>query len=481
MSLRRRVLLGCLAVAAVLLVADLVLARTFRSFLLDRVDDELAQAAAAVVGGAGGVPGTMVGGPFDAVGGPFDPPGDGPGGGPGGGPRPFSEYAFGLADTDGNLLVALGGGLGHESGVPQPEAGEIRANITPAGATPQPFTFGPGGWRMVALTRGGQVVLVAAGLEGADATYARLVAILAWATAAVLVTLALVAAWVLRQGIRPLSAMAATAGAIAGGALSQRVTDADPRTEAGRLGHALNAMLARIEEAFAQRAATEARLRRFVADASHELRTPLTSIRGYADLYRQGALTDRAELDGAMRRVESEAARMGALVDDLLLLARLDQGRPLETRPVRLDELAADAVRDALAVEPDRPITLDVRPVTVEGDEARLRQAVGNLLANARVHTPPGTPVSVQVGDADGWAVVEVADSGPGLDPELAPRVFERFVRADTARTRASGGTGLGLAIVAGVVAAHGGEVGVESAPGQGASFHLRLPHRRQA
>jgi two-component system OmpR family sensor kinase len=235
-------------------------------------------------------------------------------------------------------------------------------------------------------------------------------------------------------------------------------------------------MLARIEEAFAQRAATEARLRRFVADASHELRTPLTSIRGYADLYRQGALRTRSELDEAMRRVEQEAARMGGLVDDLLLLARLDQGRPLERSPVRLDELVDDAVRDARAVEPDRPITLSARPVTVEGDEARLRQALGNLLANARVHTPPGTPVDVSVAAEDGWGLVQVADGGPGLAPEVAERVFERFYRADTARTRAGGGTGLGLAIVAGVVEAHGGTVRVESAPGEGARFSLRLP-----
>jgi signal transduction histidine kinase len=300
--------------------------------------------------------------------------------------------------------------------------------------------------------------------------------VLAWATAAVLATTALVAWWVLRQGVRPLAALAATADAVARGELSQRVADTDTRTEAGRLGRAFNGMLARIEEAFAQRAATEARLRRFAADASHELRTPLTSIRGYADLYRQGALADDVALDGAMGRIEAEAARMGGLVDDLLLLARLDQDRPLERTPLRLDELVADAVRDARAVEPDRPITLSADPATVVGDEARLRQVIGNLLANARVHTPAGTPVEVAVGAQDGWAVVEVADEGPGLDPEQAGRVFERFYRADPARTRASGGTGLGLAIVASVARAHGGAAEVDSAPGKGARFRLRLP-----
>jgi two-component system OmpR family sensor kinase len=458
MSLRRRVLLGCLAVAFVMLAADVVLAGTFRSYLLTRVDEQLVEFAGRV-GRA----------QSDRR----------PGGPPPGPARAYSEYFLGTADREGNLRA--NDSPFAEEPAPRADPGEVLANVTARGQRPRPFTAD--GWRLVAFEQPGDgpALVVGSDLGGAEATYARLLAVLGWATSAVLVTSALVAWWVLRQGIRPLAAMAVTAGAIADGALSERVSHTDDRTEAGRLGRAFNAMLARIEDAFAQRDETEARLRRFAADASHELRTPLTSIRGYADLYRQGALDDPADLDGAMRRVESEAVRMGALVDDLLLLARLDQGRPLEDQPVRLDELVDDAVRDARAVEPDRPITLRVAPVTVQGDEARLRQALGNLLTNARVHTPPGTPVDVSVAVNDGWTVVEVADAGPGLDAATARHVFERFFRADTARTRADGGTGLGLAIVAGVAQAHGGEVGLDSAPGHGARFRLRLPTSQPA
>jgi two-component system OmpR family sensor kinase len=283
----------------------------------------------------------------------------------------------------------------------------------------------------------------------------------------------------LRHGVRPLAAMTATAGAIADGALSARVTETNARTEAGRLGNALNTMLGRIEDAFRERAASEERLRTFVANASHELRTPLTSVRGYAELYRTGALSERAALDDAMRRVEREASRMGDLVEDLLLLAKLDEGRPFERRPVRLDELVSDAVRDAQAVEPNRLISFTAEPVEIVGDEATLRQAVGNLLANARAHTPADTHVEVDVCRDGSWAVIEVADHGPGMTAEVADHVFERFFRADPARSRASGGTGLGLAIVASIAQAHNGAVDVDSNPGAGARFRLRLPRHQ--
>jgi len=226
-------------------------------------------------------------------------------------------------------------------------------------------------------------------------------------------------------------------------------------------------------------------MRRFVADASHELRTPLTSIRGFAELYRQGAVTEPDQLRRVMRRVEEEATRMGLLVEDLLLLARLDQERPLERRPVDLLSLAADSVHDAQAVEPDRDITLhadaqDAGVPVVVGDEARLRQVVSNLVTNALTHTPHTAPVEVRVKteqvDGVGWAVLTVADQGPGLADDEAARVFERFYRADTSRTRASGGNGLGLSIVAALVAAHGGHVDVESETGHGATFRVRLP-----
>jgi two-component system OmpR family sensor kinase len=292
---------------------------------------------------------------------------------------------------------------------------------------------------------------------------------------------------VVRSSLKPLVEVETTAEAIAAGDLTRRVPERDPRTEVGRLARSLNAMLAQIEAAFHAREtsesaarASEQRMRRFVADASHELRTPLTSIRGFAELYRQGATSAPDDIDRSMKRIEDEAARMGLLVDDLLLLARLDQQRPLERRPVELLALAADAVHDANAAWPGRTVQLrvlagDTAPV-VMGDDARLRQVLSNLLSNAVTHTPVGTVATVTVG-ADGTdAVLEVSDNGPGLAPDAAERVFERFYRADTSRTRAAGGTGLGLSIVAALVAAHGGTVAVETAPGAGATFRVRLP-----
>jgi two-component system OmpR family sensor kinase len=278
-------------------------------------------------------------------------------------------------------------------------------------------------------------------------------------------------------GMRPLVRIEGTAAEIAAGDLSRRVEQTDPRTEVGRLGIALNAMLAHIEEAFAERQASENRLRRFVADASHELRTPLTSVRGYAELFRRGAAERPADLANAMRRIEAESARMGVLVDDLLLLAQLDQGRPLERGPVDVTALVEELVADARAIEPDRTVTLAAdEGIEVRGDDARLRQAVGNLLANARAHCPPDAHVAVSVRRVGEEAVIEVSDQGPGIDPADLDRVFERFFRSDPSRTRASGGTGLGLSIVASIVEAHGGRAEVSSTVGEGSSFRVVLP-----
>ena len=294
-----------------------------------------------------------------------------------------------------------------------------------------------------------------------------------------------------RNSLRPLAEVERTARAIAAGDLSQRVPIGDDRTEVGRLSTALNGMLSRIEHSFrAQQAseeearASEERIRRFVADASHELRTPLTSIRGFAELYRQGAVRSEDDVRRLMQRIEAESGRMGLLVEDLLLLARLDQERPLTIAPVDLAEVAGDAVHDARAVQPDRPVTLHLdesltdAPVVL-GDEGRLRQVVGNLLTNALVHTPGDARVTVTVaGDpADpGMLVLTVADEGPGMDPADASRAFERFYRADASRTRSAGGTGLGLSIVASLVAAHGGSVALDTAPGRGVTVIMRLP-----
>jgi two-component system OmpR family sensor kinase len=293
----------------------------------------------------------------------------------------------------------------------------------------------------------------------------------------VLAVLGLVTWWVVRLGVWPVKRMTKMAVAIADGDLSQRVPDVVPGTEAGELGEALNTMLGRIEGAFAERGRSEARLRQFVGDASHELRTPVTTIRGYAELYRTGGLRGEGELDAAMQRTEAEAVRMGSLVEDLLLLARLDQGRPLQREPVDLDVLAREAVRDAVAVDPDHPVTaVTAGGVVVPGDEDRLRQVVTNLVGNARVHTPPGTPVEVRTFREGERAVLEVADHGPGMPPAVAERAFERFYRADPARSRHQGGSGLGLAIVRATVDASGGTVTLRTALGQGTTVRVELP-----
>jgi two-component system OmpR family sensor kinase len=326
-----------------------------------------------------------------------------------------------------------------------------------------------------------------------------------------ILTMAIVA--VVRSNLRPLVDIEETAGEIADGHLNRRVPERDPRTEIGSLGRSLNIMLSQIETAFHAREESEAaahhseeRMRRFVADAGHELRTPLTAIRGFAEYYRQrGGLVshwDRKasaapataagltpdDLDRIMQRVEKEAARMGLLVEDLLLLARLDQQRPLARQPIDLLSLAGDAVHDARLLAPSRTIDLSVQPgaaFLVTGDEPRLRQVIGNLMSNALTHTPDGTPIEVLIGsgtldprlpNSSPAVTLDVTDHGPGMTPEQAQRVFERFYRTDQARTRATGGSGLGLAIVSALVTAHGGVASVRTAPNQGATFRIALP-----
>jgi two-component system OmpR family sensor kinase len=336
------------------------------------------------------------------------------------------------------------------------------------------------------LTNGGTIT-IAQNLRTVDETVRELILVDALLGGSVMIILALVGAWIVRTSLKPLEEIETTAEAIAGGDLSRRVPDRDPRTEVGRLSTSLNGMLGQIETAFTAQAASEAaarrsedRMRRFVADASHELRTPLTAIRGFAEFYRQGAARNPEETGRLIGRIESAASRMGLLVEDLLLLARMDQQRPLARTEVDLLTVAADAVQEARATAPDHSIELNVAGgiYQVLGDDQRLRQVLGNLLSNAVTHTPPGTPVEVRLrpGKLDDVeaAVCEVVDAGPGLAPETRERIFERFYRADEARSQ--GGTGLGLAIVAALVAAHGGKVEVESEPGEGATFRVTLP-----
>jgi len=336
-------------------------------------------------------------------------------------------------------------------------------------------------------------------------------------SAAIVVVLAIVGFAMVQANLRALVDIEETAGEIAEGHLNRRVPERDPRTEIGRLGRSLNAMLSQIEAAFHAREESEAaahqseeRMRRFIADASHELRTPLTAIRGFAEYYRQrGGLVRRwdkdqpaapdpgggqtngllpDDLDRIMQRLEKEAARMGLLVEDLLLLARMDQQRPLARQPIDLLSLAADAVHDARLLAPSRTIELSVQrgaAFLVTGDEPRLRQVIGNLMSNALTHTPDGTPIEVLIGSgtldprvpgSPAAVTLDVTDHGPGMSAEQAQRVFERFYRADQARTRATGGSGLGLAIVNALVVAHGGVASVRTAPDRGATFRIALP-----
>jgi two-component system OmpR family sensor kinase len=377
-------------------------------------------------------------------------------------------------------------------------------------------------WRvLVTQLPDGSLMTVAQNLVDVDEAVTRLIWVDALVGGAVLILLATIGAAIVRSSLGPLNEIERTAAAIAGGDLTRRVPDPEPgeeepQTELGRLSRALNAMLAQIETAFTARADSESaaraaesaardaafaaqaseararrseeRMRQFVADASHELRTPLTTIRGFAELYRQGAAGSPDDVARLVRRIEDEASRMGLLVEDLLLLARLDRERPVELTPVELPVLAADAVQAARAMAPDRDIRLDVvsgsGPLVVLGDDARLRQVIGNLMTNALTHTPADASVTLRLlavkrGEGDTEAVIEVADTGPGLSVEQSERVFERFYRADAARTRRADGatgSGLGLAIVAALVAAHNGMVEVDSTPGKGATFRVRLP-----
>jgi len=339
-------------------------------------------------------------------------------------------------------------------------------------------------WRAVSVRGPHGLITVAIDLSDVQHTVRSLVWLQFGIGVAVLVVVGIAGFAVVHRSLRPLTEVEQTAAAIAAGQLDRRVPERDPRTEVGRLSLALNGMLTQIQQAVASSESSaekargsEDRMRRFITDASHELRTPLTTIRGFAELYRQGAARDVAML---LSRIESEASRMGLLVDDLLLLARLDVQRPLEYLRVDLLALASDAVHDAQAIDPKRTITMEILdgPGTPEvlGDEPRLRQVLSNLVVNALQHTPSSADVVIRVGTAGDDAVLEVTDRGPGMSQEDASRVFERFYRTDSSRARASGGTGLGLSIVNSLVHAHGGVVTVTTAPGEGCCFRVTLP-----
>jgi len=482
-SLRARVLASVLVLAAAGLVA--LAAVTYaeqHSFLYGRIDQELRGAGPALsvaLDNAGFKPADHTALSESS------PGNDGPGRGgrPGGGPNlnlPPGTY--------GQRRDASGKVLGHvliTYGQAAPAAPRIPASV-PIGKLFTVGSAGSSGLRYRAYAshdpEDSGVTIVAVPLREVDQTLNRLLLVEILVIVGVLVALGVSSFFVVRLGLRPLDRMEVTAGEIAAGQLSRRVSPATPRTEVGRLGLALNAMLERLEQAFAQRKASEERLRQFLADASHELRTPLASIRGYAELFRMGATRDEAETLTAMRRIEDESKRMGVLVEDLLTLARLDEAPAFARAPVDLAVLARDAVEDAHAMAPERSIGLDAPDAAViSGDSHRLRQVLANLLRNALVHTPPGTPIEVSVAQDEQTVTVTVRDHGPGL-PDTAPeRLFDRFWRAEGGRERGKAGAGLGLSIVGTVVDAHGGRVSAGNAEGGGARFAVALPKEPSA
>jgi two-component system OmpR family sensor kinase len=466
LSLRGRLLIGVISLVLVgLLISDVATYGLLQKSLIDRVDAQLTNgdSITQAVGQLGGQD--------------RNPGGQAP-----------SQFPIGsvveLLGPDGSILISTttyAQGTTPSSARPRlPNSVTVRGTDSPS----QPFTVegsnGVSEFRVTAWSEDffhGQTVVLAIPLTDVRSTLSQLLLLELLIGVVVLGAVAALAWLIIQLSLRPLQRMGGVAQQIAAGDLTRRVQPATESTEIGRLGLALNTMLNQIEAAFEQRKASENRLRRFIADASHELRTPLTSIRGYSEMLRRGAAKSRSDSELARRRIEEESVRMTTLVDDMLLIARLDQGRPLESRPVDLQTIARDAADDARAVAPQREINVDSPgPVIVTGDDTRLRQVLGNLVRNALVHTPPTTPLEIGLSTENGFARMSVADHGPGLGPDDVKRIFEPFYRADPSRSRDSGGAGLGLSIVTAVVSAHGGQVKVKETRGGGATFEVELP-----
>lgn len=462
--------------ALVLALSGVLTAVALRSALLDQLDQDLMATAQRVQEPAALIHGMRPGRDEDRA--------------PGGGGRVLVLRTAGGA--------ALPGPQGEPASTVVTRANEVRSLSAPevqillaADPGPEPGTVdlgeAVGTYRVVAVEdRSGAGQVVGLPLAGVQSTVRRLVVILVLVALAALVIVGGGAAYLVRRNLTPLERVAGTATRVSRQHLSsgevvvsERVEqrDTDPATEVGAVGLALNALLDTMEGALSSWHRSEQRVRQFVADASHELRTPLASIRGYAELARRQAEPVPEQVAHALARVESEALRMQGLVEDLLLLARLDAGRPLAREQVDLSRAVIDAVSDARVAGPDHrwQLSLPHQPVVVTGDPARLHQVLANLLSNARTHTPSGTLVRVRLGSAADGVVLEVSDDGPGMPPELTGRVFERFSRGDESRSRAVGSTGLGLSIVAAVVASHGGQVTVRSSQ-QGTTFAMSLP-----
>ncbi|HLI57496.1 MAG TPA: HAMP domain-containing sensor histidine kinase [Actinomycetota bacterium] len=459
MSLRGRLLAASLALVAIgLVVTSFATYIAFRSFLLGQVDSQLRQDASTLVKNAGLRRGVVLGTVY------------------------FVEL-----DPGGNTV---GIPTNNTSATP-----ELPANLPAASdyTNAQPFTVPStlGGrpyyrvlsWQLEQVD-GNYTAVLAVPLTEESKDLGRLIGAEVLVGAAVLLAAAVIGSWLVRLGLRPLGDIEVTADKIAEGSLTERIHIEHDHTEVGHLAGALNLMLNRLQIAFEERQrseealrASEERLRQFVSDASHELRTPIAAVRANAELFRRGGEAHPEDVPAAMARIEAEASRMGILVEDLLLLTRLDEGRPLEHAPVDLGALAADSVQAAKTIEPGRPIALTVEgSVEVLGDRHRLRQVIDNLLANVRTHTPAGTPAAVTVRQVGDRALIEVADSGPGIDPAVGAQIFERFFRADPSRARDRGGAGLGLSIVAAITAAHGGLASATNRLEGGALFRIDLP-----
>jgi two-component system OmpR family sensor kinase len=390
-----------------------------------------------------------------------------------------------LLDANGAVVAGIGGDLNTVS-VRDYIAGYSPADV--AEFEGEPFTVRADGenFRVLALPlpSGLGSVAIAQSLNDIDRTLNRLQWLFFFIGFVIVGLIALASRSMIKVGLKPLSDVEGTAAQIAAGDLSARLPDAKPTTEVGRLTTSLNTMLARIEESFAVRKTSEDKLRRFVADASHELRTPLTAIRGFAELHRQGAVAGDDDTKQLLARIEGESVRMGSLVEDLLLLARLDQAREMERLPVDIAKVTRDAVASAQVAGADHPITLsgDLNELYTLGDQHRIHQVVANLLANARTHTPAGTAITVSIAQSGDGVRIAVSDNGPGLSAEDQKRIFERFYRADSSRARNDGeGSGLGLSIVDAVMKAHGGSVSVASEVGKGSTFTLFFPQPAEA
>lgn len=471
-SLRNRLILATLALATVAITAsDLAATNSLRSFLISQADSQLAEV----------VETTLL--RLDRAGieseieneedyknnfRPLRPLGAVP-----------TTTAVTLLDSEGNMIGQIGGQFATSSNL-----AEFK-NLTPQKVVSyqgKPFTIrgidDQADIRAIArlLPSGVGTVVISVALDSVEQTLQGLIGIFILISFMVLVAIGFVTRSLIKLSLKPLNRIEETAAAIAGGDLSARLPDVNPRTEVGRLTSSLNTMLSRIEDSFEARTESENKLRRFVADASHELRTPLTAIRGFAELHRQGAVVGEEKTRELVSRIEKESIRMSTLVEDLLLLARLDQSRELTLDPVDINYLVNEAIASARAAGPEHEIsvTSNANEVFVLGDSMRIHQAIANLLANARTHTPAGSEIKVEIFQDESSTRISVSDNGPGLSLEDQSRIFERFFRADPARVRASGeGSGLGLAIVDAIMKAHGGSVTVDSTLGVGSTFKI--------